>query len=65
MKELVNRAFMVSSAVVFIALCVSLLTWRFTNIDMTETRLLITYWKQLSILVGLLVVFSVGHEVTK
>ena len=62
--KIINRVFEVGMWIGFIALAVSTLVWRFENIDMTETRLLVTYWKQYAVWVGFVIACGIGKVIT-
>lgn len=59
-----NLAFKIGQYMMFGTLVVCIIVWRLENIDMSETRLLITYWRNFAILFGAIILLSLGERFT-
>ena len=69
MKDLIRYVLNVmcfsGAAAIAVLFVVFNVTWRLENIDMTETRLFITYWKELALMLALYSLFAIGERLTK
>lgn len=65
MKKVINAGSAISMTIFFIMMFMFVTYTRLANIDMTETRLLFTYWKEYLILSTLLIVSAVFYKFTE
>lgn len=64
MKSIVNTVCGVALAVVFIVFLTVSIYWRWSNADMTETRLFITYWREYLITAVVWTVLAFAYDRT-
>lgn len=65
LKQIANWICLIFAILVAAIFIFSVLYFRFTNIDMSETRLLVTYWRPLLGMIGVFSIFVLGYEATK
>jgi len=64
-KQIINTIALTGYAVMFFLLFGYVVYTRLTNIDMTETRLLVTFWREYLGLIGGVSIFGLIHYLTK
>jgi hypothetical protein len=65
MNRFFNSLFLILLVVSFFAVAGYAAYIRITNVDMTETRLFLTYWKQLLLIMVIYTGAAIGYEMTK
>ena len=64
MKKFINTFASIGLVVSFLTMAVYVTYIRFANIDMTETRVFFTYWKEYSVILVIFIIFAVLHSAT-